>query len=309
MGHAGWLPHDVSYFNSMQGMLAAFSFRQIVPRMLRRHGACGAFRMGSLFSAASLALLSQAWRGPSKAWKTRLILMCFVVLTPGRGSPLALRTITTKQGIYAAKTVGGGAVGRGELSAALSSLQSIVQVAGPLLWGGAFRFFQVRVMMTRRGRSRRAPLHPPPPRRARRAVMCMWFALVDTHACACACLCAFWILPVTSARGAGHGVVPAGRRLFRGGVRAPRRASAVRPGDAARPRPGADARGGGEGGAAAAGLTPRAGQARRSPAGGLPSTHVPFQISGADGRRLPLPAAGVGEGGERHLDAVVLVVH
>ena len=34
------------------------------------------------------------------------------------------------------------AVGRGELSAALSSLQSLVAIGSPLLWGSIFRFVQ-----------------------------------------------------------------------------------------------------------------------------------------------------------------------
>ena len=104
MGSCGWVPADISYLNSGQGFLSAFAFRQVFPRMLRRFGAKGAFQLGSLASASALLLLSQAWRGGSKLWCTSLIALAFVIQVPGMGNPVALRTITTKQGLSVAKT-------------------------------------------------------------------------------------------------------------------------------------------------------------------------------------------------------------
>jgi hypothetical protein len=147
MGSCGWVPADVSYLNSGQGLLQAFAFQQVFPRMLRRFGARGAFQLGSLASASALMLLSLAWRGGSKWWCTLLIALSFVVQVPGLGNPVALRTITTKQGLSVARSSRGGggktsAVGRGELSAALASLSSLVSIASPLVWGSIFRLCQ-----------------------------------------------------------------------------------------------------------------------------------------------------------------------
>lgn len=138
MGSFGWSPQDLSYFGSFQGLMGMFSQSTVVVQLLRRFGSAGAFRIGSCFSAAAMFGISQAFRfntnaggrPGSKLLATACFLLAHLVWTGGHVCPLALQTITIKQGINVVPK----GTGLGELNAALGGMAAMVGVVSPLLW-------------------------------------------------------------------------------------------------------------------------------------------------------------------------------
>lgn len=81
-------------------LLAGGWNRTVVMRMIRKYGAKGAFVNGSLFSATAYLLISIAWFPPSasKLQKTMVMIAGHLIWAGGHVGPLALRTLTIKQG-------------------------------------------------------------------------------------------------------------------------------------------------------------------------------------------------------------------
>lgn len=137
MRELSWVPEDLSYMRSFEGLTNVFSQRVVVMRMIKRFGSGGAFRTGSLFSCAAYAIMGVAWAAGSRKWQKSLVfLLAHVVWCGGHVEPLALRTVTIKQGL-SVKTP----LGRGELNAALGGMTSLIGMTSPLIWGRLFRFF------------------------------------------------------------------------------------------------------------------------------------------------------------------------
>ena len=137
MRELGWVPEDLSYMRSFEGLTNVFSQRVVVMRMIKRFGAGGAFRVGSLFSCAAYVCMSLAWAAGRHKWQKSLVfLLAHVVWCGGHVEPLALRTLTIKQGLSVKAPLG-----RGELNAALGGLTSLIGMTSPLIWGRLFRFF------------------------------------------------------------------------------------------------------------------------------------------------------------------------
>ena len=121
-----WVPQDISYLQSFESLVNVFSQRIVVMRMIRTFGARGAFVHGSLFSATAYILISIAWFPPSasKLQKTLVFLLGHLIWAGGHVGPLALRTLTVKQGLSVKPPLG-----RGELNAALGGMGAIVRQA------------------------------------------------------------------------------------------------------------------------------------------------------------------------------------
>ena len=133
-----WVPQDISYLQSFDSLVDVFSHRTIVMQMITKLGAKGAFVNGGLFSAAAYLLISIAWFPPSasKLQKTAVLLLAHLIWAGGKVGPLALRTLTIKQGLSVKPPLG-----RGQLNAALGGMGAIVGMTSPLVWGRLFRFF------------------------------------------------------------------------------------------------------------------------------------------------------------------------
>eukprot|EP01043_Picozoa_sp_COSAG02_P049373 COSAG02_NODE_4952_length_4788_cov_252.664747_2_plen_562_part_00 len=132
-----WVPEDLSYMQSFEGLTNVFSQRVVVMRMLKKLGAGGAFRTGSLFSCAAYVGIGLSWAVGSQKWQKSLVfLLAHVVWCGGHVGPLALRAVTIKQGLSVKPPLG-----RGELNAALGGMGSLIGMTSPLFWGRLFRFF------------------------------------------------------------------------------------------------------------------------------------------------------------------------
>ena len=132
-----WVPEDLSYMQSFEGLTNVFSQRVVVMRMIRKFGAGGAFRTGSLFSCAAYVGIGLSWLVGSQKWQKSLVfLLAHVVWCGGHVGPIALRSVTIKQGLSVKPPLG-----RGELNAALGGMGSLIGMTSPLIWGRLFRFF------------------------------------------------------------------------------------------------------------------------------------------------------------------------
>ena len=137
LGPLGWTPPQQSLFSSFLSATNMASTAFVTGPLLARHGNRQVFQGASAVAALAYFLLGQSWRGSSQLQMTVQYCVAKVILqTPwSEPSRAAIKPMVLKQGIHVAGPSG---VGRGQLSAAYDTIDSVLSATMPLVWGGLF---------------------------------------------------------------------------------------------------------------------------------------------------------------------------
>jgi hypothetical protein len=138
LGPLGWSPAQQSYFSSFLSATNMATTAFITTPILARYGNMTVYKGATLVASIAYFLLGQSWRGSSKLQTTAQYTMAKCLLqTPwSEPSRAAIKPMVIKQGISASN----GELGRGQISAAYDTIDSLLSAVMPLFWGGTFAF-------------------------------------------------------------------------------------------------------------------------------------------------------------------------